>query len=237
MPLRQSVGVSHRQGGGRGVIGSLRGTIVDRSTEFALIDVGGVGYLVHCSNRTLAELPENGATVHLYTDLLVREDLLQLFGFATLRDRELHRILVSVQGVGAKAALAIAGALGTDGTIRAVTLGDPGAIRTAPGVGPKLAQRIVHELQEKITELISWVEEGSRMSEPGEGETETGASQSAPTRQLSKAGVSAEALSALMNLGYQQVEAARAIAEASGKNSDAGTAELIREALLRLAPA
>lgn len=220
------------------MIGSLRGRIVDRSSEFVLIDVGGVGYLVHCSNRTLAELPENGALVRLYTDLLVREDLLQLFGFATLRDRELHRILVSVQGVGAKAALAIAGTLGTDGTIRAVTLSDSGAIRTAQGVGPKLAQRIVHELHEKITELISWVEEDNWMSAPNGHETEPDASQSAPTRQKPpNVAASAEALSALINLGYQQGEAARAIAESSRKNSDAGTEELIREALLRLAPA
>ena len=220
------------------MIGSLNGRIVDRSSEFVLLDVGGVGYIVHCSTRTLAKLPASGEHVRLYTDLLVREDLLQLFGFATLKDRELHRILLSVQGVGAKAALAVAGALGTEGTIRAVTLGDSDAIRAAPGVGPRLAQRMVHELHEKITELISWVEDDSGMAAAAEENSAADKSRSAPARQRApNAAASAEALSALINLGYQQGEAARAIAEAAGENSDAGTEELIRDGLLRLAPA
>jgi Holliday junction DNA helicase RuvA len=112
-----------------------------------LLDVGGVGYVVFCSDRTLRALPPRGEAVSLYTELLVREDLLQLFGFLSPYEREWHRLLVSVQGVGAKASMAILGTLGAEGVARAVALGDWGSVRAAQGVGPKLAQRVVNELE------------------------------------------------------------------------------------------
>ncbi|MFW5655523.1 MAG: Holliday junction branch migration protein RuvA, partial [Roseicyclus sp.] len=131
------------------MIGRLSGRLDHVGRDHALVDVGGVGYVVHCSERTLAALPPPGAPVSLFTELLVREDLLQLFGFLDAYERDWHRLLVSVQGVGAKAAMAILGTLGAEGVARAVALGDWGAVRAAPGVGPKLAQRVVNELKGK----------------------------------------------------------------------------------------
>ena len=137
------------------MIGKISGRIEYRAADHVLIDVRGVGYLVYCSDRTLAALPGVGEAAALYTDLLVREDNLQLFGFTTLMEKEWHRLLTSVQGVGAKVALAIAGTLGVDGVSRAITLGDVAAVKAAPGVGPKLAQRIVVELKDKAASVIA----------------------------------------------------------------------------------
>ncbi|MCP4818738.1 MAG: Holliday junction branch migration protein RuvA, partial [Shimia sp.] len=106
------------------MIGKISGRVEYRTTDHVLIDVNGVGYVVYCSDRVLATVPPAGEAVALYTDLLVREDLLQLFGFSTLLEKEWHRLLMSVQGIGAKASLAILGTLGADGVSRAITLGD-----------------------------------------------------------------------------------------------------------------
>ena len=115
------------------MIGRLAGRIDYRAADHVLIDVRGVGYLVYCSERTLRALPGVGEHVALYTDLLVREDLLQLYGFNTLAEKEWHRLLMSVQGVGAKASLAILGTLGPDGVGRAIALGDWNAVKAAKG--------------------------------------------------------------------------------------------------------
>ena len=103
------------------MIGKISGRLEYRSTDHLLIDVRGVGYIVYVSNRVMAGLPSNGEVVALYTDLLVREDNLQLFGFTTLVEKEWHRLLMSVQGIGAKASMAILGTLGADGVSRAIT--------------------------------------------------------------------------------------------------------------------
>ena len=137
------------------MIGKVSGRLDYRGADHVLIDTGGVGYIVHCSERTLAAMPGPGEAVSLYTDLLVREDLMQLFGFRTLAEREWHRLLMTVQGVGAKAALAILGALGTEGLARALAVGDATAIRAAPGVGPKIAQRVVLELKTKAPGVMA----------------------------------------------------------------------------------
>ena len=126
-----------------------------RSTDHVLIDVRGVGYIVYVSNRVLAGLPGNGESVALYTDLLVREDNLQLFGFTTLVEKEWHRLLMSVQGIGAKASLAIMGALGADGVSRAIALGDWNAIAKAKGVGPKTAQKVILDLKDKAPGVMA----------------------------------------------------------------------------------
>ena len=106
------------------MIGRLYGKIEYRSDDHLLLDVRGVGYIIYCSERTLRSLPAIGEFTLLYTDLLVREDILQLFGFTTIVEKEWHRLLMTVQGVGAKAALAIMGALGEDGLSRAISIGD-----------------------------------------------------------------------------------------------------------------
>lgn len=219
------------------MIGRIAGTILHRAPDHVLIDVRGVGYIVHVSDRTAASLPPVGQAAALYTDLLVREDLLQLFGFSTLLEKEWHRLLTSVQGIGAKASLAILGTLGADGLSRAIALGDWNAVRKAPGVGPKLAQRVVLELKDKAPAVMAL---GNALS------VDLGAVEAAevlepvPARAAAAAppaaAVAADALSALVNLGYGRGEAAAAVAEASGQAPDAGAAALIRAALRLLAP-
>ena len=137
------------------MIGRVAGRLEFRGSDHVLIDVGGVGYVVYVSDRTLAALPGVGEACALYTDLLVREDLLQLFGFTSLVEKEWHRLLMSVQGIGAKASMAILGTLGADGVGRAITLGDATAIKAAPGVGPKIAQRVVLELKNKAPSVMA----------------------------------------------------------------------------------
>ena len=137
------------------MIGKISGRVDYRGEDHVLVDVRGVGYLVYCSDRVLAALPGPGEAVALYTDLLVREDILQLFGFPTLVEKEWHRLLMSVQGVGAKASLAILGALGPEGVSRAIALGDWNAVKAARGIGPKTAQRVVNELKDKAPTVMA----------------------------------------------------------------------------------
>lgn len=220
------------------MIGRIAGVILHRAADHVLIDVRGVGYIVHVSSRTAAALPPAGEACALYTDLLVREDLLQLFGFPTLLEKEWHRLLMTVQGVGAKASMAILGALGADGLGRAIAIGNWAAIKAAPGVGPKLAQRVVMELKDKAPTVMALG--GTLTVDAGAPEViETLAS--APASRPSKAvpatsAATAEALSALINLGYGQGEAAAAVAEAAGADEGAGTPALIRASLRLLAP-
>ena len=220
------------------MIGKISGRVEYRATDHVLIDVRGVGYLVYCSDRTLAALPGNGEVAALYTDLLVREDNLQLFGFLTLAEKEWHRLLMSVQGVGAKASLAILGTLGPDGVSRAIALGDWSAVKAAKGVGPKIAQRVVLDLKDKAPQVMAM----------GQGLTEALGDSSAqvidsddegpaPVRNVPRArSAQADALSALGNLGYGPSEAAAAVAQAVGEAPDADEATMIRAALKLLAP-
>ncbi len=218
------------------MIGKITGRIEYRSTDHVLIDVRGVGYLVYCSERTLAGLPGVGEVAAVYTDLLVREDLMQLFGFTTLAEKEWHRLLTSVQGVGAKASLAILGALGPDGVSRAIALGDWNAVKVAKGVGPKIAQRVVLDLKDKAPSMMAM---GGTVAEAlGDQEAEV---IEAPAKRKTPAlapntSAQSEALSALSNLGYAPGDAAGAVAQAAGEAPDANTPDLIRAALKLLAP-
>ncbi|WP_127114911.1 Holliday junction branch migration protein RuvA [Shimia sediminis] len=227
------------------MIGKISGRIDYRSTDHVLIDVRGVGYMVYCSDRTMAALPSNGEMVTLYTDLLVREDLLQLFGFTSLLEKEWHRLLMSVQGIGAKASLAILGALGAEGVGRAVTLGDVTAIKAAKGVGPKTAQRVVIELKDKAPGVMALGGTLSQatgeapasddvLEEPLDSPARTPVARGASG--AAAASTQAEALSALSNLGYGPGDAAQAVAQASGDDPEADTPALIRAALKLLAP-
>ncbi|WP_143529949.1 Holliday junction branch migration protein RuvA, partial [Salibaculum halophilum] len=137
------------------MIGRLSGRLDYRAEDHVLIDVRGVGYVVFVSDRTMAALPGPGEAVSLYTDLLVRDDLLQLFGFPSLVEKEWHRLLMSVQGIGAKASLAILGTLGADGVSRAMALGDWSAVAAAKGVGPKTAQKAILELKDKAPTVMA----------------------------------------------------------------------------------
>ncbi len=224
------------------MIGKLSGRIDYRAADHVLIDVRGVGYIVYCSDRTLAALPGAGESVALYTDLVVREDLMQLYGFTSLAEKEWHRLLCSVQGVGAKVSLAILGALGPEGVSRAIALGDWAAVKAAKGVGPKTAQRIVLDLKDKAPGVMAM---GGTLAEATDGpdpevlEPADSAPAPRPRRAPVPSGAaaaSAGALSALSNLGYGPSEAAAAVAEAAAGDPEAGEAALIRAALRLLAP-
>ncbi len=228
------------------MIGKISGRLDWRGSDQVLIDVRGVGYIVHVSDRTLAGLPAVGEAVSLYTDLLVREDLLQLFGFPSMLEKEWHKLLMTVQGVGAKAAMAILGSLGAEGVARAITLADQRAIQAAPGVGPKLAQRVILELKSKAPAVMA---AGVRLSAVADAEDVVIESETpAPRRPAAKPATSesraaqaraastADALSALLNLGYSQGDAAQAVATIAAEQPEAETATLIRAALRLLAP-
>lgn len=223
------------------MIGKLTGRLDYRAADHVLIDVRGVGYLVYCSDRTMAALPGVGEAISIYTDMVVREDLMQLYGFLSLVEKEWHRLLCSVQGVGAKVSLAILSALGPDGVSRAIALGDWGAVKAAKGVGPKTAQRIVLDLKDKAPGVMAM---GGTVTEAMDGPALDVVELTEPTpvpKRLTisasgNAAASAGALSALSNLGYGPSEAASAVAEAAASLPEAGEADLIRAALKLLAP-
>ena len=215
------------------MIGKLTGRIEYRTLDHVLMDVRGVGYLVFCSDRTLAALPEAGQVCALYTDMVVREDLMQLYGFPTLVEKEWHRLLVSVQGVGAKASLAILGTLGADGVSRAIALGDWSAVKAAKGVGPKIAQRVVLDLKDKAPSMMGM---SAPVAQPIGDEDKAVAEPVAIAAAHASTSAQSDALSALGNLGYGPSDAAAAVAQAAGDAPGSDTAALIRAALKLLAP-
>ena len=221
------------------MIGRLRGRVDYKTQDHFLLDVNGVGYLIFCSERTLAEIPVDGEFVTIYTDLLVREDLMQLFGFLSQVEKEWYRLLMSVQGVGAKASLAILSALGEDGVSRSIALGDWTSIKSAKGIGPKTAQRVVNELKDKAAHVMSIVpnEIGERENKIDEGEVVERIDDH-PTINLAASNktAQADALSALQNLGYSPSESAAAVAKILHESSDLSTEELIRNSLKMLSP-
>ena len=221
------------------MIGKIAGRLEYRGGDHVLIDVRGVGYIVHVSDRTLASMPRVGEAVALFTELLVREDLLQLFGFPTMLEKEWHRLLVTVQGVGAKAAMAILGTLGADGVARAIALGDARAVQAAPGIGPKIAQRVILELKSRAPSLMAMgADPGTTASAGHDDVIETPAAPrvAPPVAAQPRAAHSAEALSALINLGYAHGDAAQAVAQAASTAPEADTSSLIRATLRLLAP-
>jgi len=215
------------------MIGKITGRLDYRAADHVLIDVQGVGYIVYVSDRVMAALPPNGQAVALYTELLVREDLLQLFGFTTLVEKEWHRLLMSVQGVGAKASMAILGALGAEGVGRAIALADWSSVARAKGVGPKTAQRVIMELKDKAPGVMAM---GGGVA-AALGTTEAEVIETLPRSRTPAAGMEqADALSALANLGYAPGDAVSAVARAAEAEPGAATPALIRAALRLLAP-
>ncbi|MEZ5748918.1 MAG: Holliday junction branch migration protein RuvA [Caenibius sp.] len=197
------------------MIAKLKGLLDETGADWAVIDVGGVGYLVHCSARTLAALGEAGEAVTIFTDLQVSENDLRLLGFATSAERDWFRLLTGVQGVGSKMALAVLSALSTDDLRAACAGGDVTMVTRANGVGTKIASRIVNELKEKAGGM-------------------PGGSGAAPGGVVihQAGGASADAVSALENLGFKPGIAAAAVAHARGElGEDAGLNELVRVAL------
>ena len=224
------------------MIGKITGVIDYTGEDHVLIETGGVGYILYCAPGTLAALPGPGEVASLYTELVVREDLLQLLGFRTVAEREWHRLLTTVQGVGAKASLSILGALGPEGVSRAIALGDTAAVRSAPGVGPKLAARIVNELKDKAPAIMALGAKAGRAAAPRSGGPPAGSPAPARADERPDAGAgaaeaTADALSALINLGYDRGEAAGAVAEAAQSAEGASAEDLIKAALRLLARA
>lgn len=200
------------------MIGRLRGRVDGRGDNWVLIDVGGVGYMVEGSARMLENLPGDGEAVTLAIETYVREDQLRLFGFLSEEDRSWFRLLMGVQGVGAKVALAIESVLSADDLTRAIAAQDKAMVARAPGVGPKVAQRIVQELKDKIPEA-QFIAASSATA--GNGGAAAGSK------------VLEEALSALTNLGYQRSQANAALMAARGKLGDEAESieALIKQAL------
>lgn len=202
------------------MIGKLRGVVDSRSEDCVILDVNGVGYVVHCSPRTLQGLPGCGEPAVLVIETQLREDSLRLYGFADEAGRDWFRLLQAVQGVGAKLALAIEGALGANGLATAVAAQDKAALARAPGVGPKLAGRIVVELKDKALPGVV----------PG---LVPPAGSDAATRP---AAAVEDAITVLVNLGYGRSQAAAAVAaSAAALGAGAASAELIRRGLKELA--
>ena len=221
------------------MIGRLRGRVDYKAHDHFLLDVSGVGYLIFCSERTLSEIPGNGEFTTIYTDLLVREDLLQIFGFLSQVEKEWYRLLMSVQGVGAKASLAILSALGEDGVSRAIALGDWTSVKTAKGIGPKTAQRVVNELKDKAAHVMSLVPHkvGNQEEKVSDADIiERMDDNPSINLAISNNSAQADALSALQNLGYTPSDAAAAVAKILNQSSDLSTEELIRSSLKMLSP-
>ncbi len=205
------------------MIARLRGRAEPLGENRLIMDVGGVGYLVHCSGRTLAALPAGGAETSLEIETLMREDRLELYGFSDRHERDCFRLLTGVQGVGMRVALAVLTALRPDELAVAVAAGDKAAVMRANGVGARLALRIVGELKDRIGDGFTFTP-----AVPVAGPA--GGAAAAPPSAVN------DAVSALANLGYSRTEAFSAVTAAARKaGGETGTADLIRAALAELA--
>src|SRR6201988_3615059 len=188
------------------MIGKLKGVIDSYGEDAVILDVNGVGYLVHCSARTLQELPGTGQPAALAIETHVREDQIKLFGFASDVEREWFRLLQTVQGVGTKVALAVLGTLKVADLATAVAMRDKAMIARSPGVGPKVAERIVTELKDKAPAFAAVDPALVRLS--------------GALDERRAPGPVADAISALVNLGYGQAQAAAAVAAAAHSAGD-----------------
>jgi holliday junction DNA helicase RuvA len=204
------------------MIGKLKGIVDSYGEDFVILDVAGVGYQVHCAGRTLQMLPGPGQAATLSIETYVREDQIKLFGFASDSEREWFRLLQTVQGVGARVAMSVLGTLKISDLANAVALRDKAAVARAPGVGPKVAERIVTELRDKAPAFTN--------VDPAVVHLAGSLDEKRTPRPV------IDAVSALVNLGYGQPQAAAAIAAASRNAGDgADTATLIRQGLKELA--
>lgn len=200
------------------MIAKLKGRLDSSGLDHAVIDVGGVGYLVGASSRTLSALGPVGEAVTVHTEMLVSADSIRLMGFASAEERDWFRLLTGVQGVGARVALAILSALEPAELHRAVAMGDKAMVARANGVGPKLAERIVRELKDKV------------------GVAPAGSAVAAEMAALPTGGNAADAVSALQNLGFRPVEASAAVAAAEAEVGEGASLDaLVRLALRKAA--
>jgi Holliday junction DNA helicase RuvA len=204
------------------MIGKLKGTVDSFGTDFLILDVNGVGYQVHCSARTLSLLPQPGEAATLSIETYVRVDQIKLFGFASDSEREWFRLLQTVQGVGAKVALSVLSTLKVGELATAIAMRDKAAVSRSPGVGAKVAERIVTELKDKVPAFAD--------VDPGAVHLVGALDEKRAPRPVM------DAVSALVNLGYGQPQAAAAIAAAARNVGDAADVQtLIRQGLKELA--
>lgn len=204
------------------MIGKLKGIIDSYGDDWVIVDVGGVGYQVHCSSRTLQALPSPGTAATLSIETYVREDMIKLYGFTSDIEREWFRLLQTVQGVGARVALGVLGVMAPGDLATAIALQDKAQVSRAPGVGKKVAERIVAELRDKAPAYSS--------ADPALVGLQADLAESRAPQPV------ADAVSALVNLGYAQVQASAAIAAAARSGGeDATTETLIRLGLKELA--
>jgi len=204
------------------MIARLAGTVDSVGPDGAVIDVGGVGYLAFCSTRTIGRLPMPGGAVRLLIETHVREDHIHLYGFIDDAERDWFRLLTTVQGVGARLALAILSAVMPEALVLAIVAQDKAMLTRAEGVGPRLAARIVNELRDKV---------GGLALVPGS----PAALASGAGIALAEEGVGADAVSALVNLGYRRAEAFGAVAAAARRLGDGAALDvLIRAGLQEL---
>jgi len=201
------------------MIAQLSGTIVHTDTQLIIIDVQGVGYAVHVSGRTQGQLSALSGEVTILTEMQVREDSMTLFGFVDAAERDAFRLLITVQGVGAKAAMAILSVLDPNALTEAIVAGDKAMVARADGVGPKIAQRVVNELSEKIGKI------------PSLGGGTIGADFAGAAPDSADAVIQQDAVSALVNLGYGRSEAHAAVVRAQRAGADATVSSLIAAAL------
>jgi holliday junction DNA helicase RuvA len=204
------------------MIGKLKGVIDSYGDDFVILDVGGVGYQVYCSARSLQALPATGEAATLSIETHVREDQIKLYGFTSDTEREWFRLLQTVQGVGAKVALAVLGTLRPSELASAIAMRDKATVSRTPGVGPKVAERIVTELKDRAPKFAALDPAVIHLADALE--------------EMRAPQPVADAVSALVNLGYGQPQAAAAIAAATrNAGEDADTAVLIRQGLKELA--
>lgn len=215
------------------MIGKISGIIDFIGSDFVLLDVNGVGYEVYCSTNTLNSLPSPGEQITLFTDLLVRQDLLQLTGFKNLNERSFYRELLTVQGVGMKGALSIVDTIGVTASIRAISMDDWQPFKSAPTIGPKIAQRIVLELKPKISKLLILGSDGVDSQT-----TRTQSGKNIESKESKKFNwevqIRTEALSALVKLGYSESVAAGILTQIILESDELTTESLIKESLQRL---
>ena len=201
------------------MIAQLRGKIVHTDTQLIIVDVQGVGYAVNVSGRTQGQLSALPGEVTILTEMQVREDSMTLFGFVDAAERDAFRLLITVQGVGAKAAMAILSVFDPNALTEAIVAGDKAMVARADGVGPKIAQRIVNELSEKIGKI------------PSLGGGAIGADFADAAPNSANAAIQQDAVSALVNLGYGRSEAHAAVVRAQRAGKDANVSSLISVAL------
>ena len=201
------------------MIAQLRGTIVHTDIQLIIIDVQGVGYAVHVSGRTQGQLSVMPTEVTILIEMQVREDSMTLFGFVDSAERDAFRLLITVQGVGAKAAMAILSVLDPNALTEAIVAGDKAMVARADGVGQKIAQRVVNELSEKIGKI------------PSLGGVSIGADFVGAASDSAETAIQKDAVSALVNLGYGRSEAHAAVVRAQGAGAYANVSSLIAAAL------